>query len=212
MKKIIIGIVLMLFIFVNDFSHITDWGSGEFVGYNLWALFLPILGLFLLIKGIKNYNSGVTPKNYKETNQPKQDFLIKKPKTKDSSEENKPVYLILGFIILIGIIIFAYANLDGQNDSTVNTQTNIQPEIASINVSKFYDGLDGYSLSIPDGNKSTCTWTYSGGSGRIPYLETTTATNIEKHHIRYEAGSFYDFSVNCTDDFGNRYVGVFPNN
>jgi len=55
MKKIIIGIILIFFIFINDFSHITDWGSGEFIGYNLWALFLPALGLFLLIKGIKNY-------------------------------------------------------------------------------------------------------------------------------------------------------------
>lgn len=52
MKKIGVGIILILFIFINNYSYITDWNSAELIGFNLWAIFLPALGLFLVIKGI----------------------------------------------------------------------------------------------------------------------------------------------------------------
>ena len=83
----------------------------------------------------------------------------------------------------------------------------------SLNVSKFYDGSEGWSVSVPTGNESICTWTYAGGNGAIPYIDTTRAnTATEKHVLRFDSGMdfLYDFKVTCTDDFGNEYIGKFP--
>lgn len=82
----------------------------------------------------------------------------------------------------------------------------------TINVSKFYDGKNGYSLSIPTGNKSTCVWTWVGGNAQIPDTQTTLAnTATEKHHISFpDMALLSEFKVNCTDDFGNSYQGIFP--
>jgi hypothetical protein len=78
-----------------------------------------------------------------------------------------------------------------------------------VEVSTFYDGKEGYFISIPTGNSSTCIWTYVGGNGAVPYSETTFAkTATEKHVINSD--DFYDFKVICVDDFGNQYNGVFP--
>jgi hypothetical protein len=54
-NEIVIGIILMLFIFINDFSNIRNWTSGESVGYNIWAIFLPTVGLIIFVKGILDY-------------------------------------------------------------------------------------------------------------------------------------------------------------
>jgi hypothetical protein len=87
-------------------------------------------------------------------------------------------------------------------------------EVSMVQVSKFYDGRDGYSLSVPNGNTSDCIWTYAGGSGQIPYIETTSAkTSTEKHTIYFDHSTFdflYDFKVTCIDDFGYQYNGAFP--
>ncbi|MSU74608.1 hypothetical protein EXS57_02405 [Candidatus Kaiserbacteria bacterium] len=83
----------------------------------------------------------------------------------------------------------------------------------SLNVSKFYDGSEGWSVSVPTGNQSICSWTYAGGSGAVPYIDTTRAnTATEKHVLRFEYGMdfLYDFKVTCTDDFGDEYIGKFP--
>jgi hypothetical protein len=118
-------------------------------------------------------------------------------------KKNNTAFIGTGIIVLLIVLGFIYWNFNSKN---------IRIKASTVVVTRFYDGQDGYSLSIPNGNRSTCTWTYSGGSGRIPYLETTNASVTEKHYIRYDAGSFYDFAVNCTDDFGNQYLGVFPDN
>ncbi len=63
MKKYIneigIGIILMLFVFVNDFSNLNNWSSGELIGFNLWAVFLPLLGFVIFMKGILGYRNKV---------------------------------------------------------------------------------------------------------------------------------------------------------
>lgn len=51
-NKIGTGIILILFIFVNDFSNITNWSSAELIGYNIWSILLPIAGLVVLVSGI----------------------------------------------------------------------------------------------------------------------------------------------------------------
>ncbi len=95
------------------------------------------------------------------------------------------------------------------NDATVDTKIDIKVQATTVQVSKFYNGEDGYSLSIPTGNRSTCVWTWEGGSGAIPDSATTYAeTATEKHTHTYYGESNY--KVNCFDDFGNQYVGIFP--
>jgi hypothetical protein len=54
-KKIIIGILLISTILFNDFPHIKDWSSAELIGFNLGSLIFPILGVVLLIEGIKEW-------------------------------------------------------------------------------------------------------------------------------------------------------------
>ncbi len=85
--------------------------------------------------------------------------------------------------------------------------SNFQWKDKNVEVSTFYDGKDGYSLSVPTGNTSVCTWNYTGGNAAIPGMETTSARNTQKHIIyKYD---LYDWSVSCVDDFGNHYVGKF---
>lgn len=91
-----------------------------------------------------------------------------------------------------------------------NTTINSGPKVSTVKVQKIYNAYgDFYSLSIPTGNSSTCVWNYTGGSGAIPYSETTQATAMEKHNLQFWGGT-YDYQVNCFDDFGNQYKGVFP--
>lgn len=79
---------------------------------------------------------------------------------------------------------------------------------ASVQVTKFYDGRDGYSVSIPGGNSSTCIWTYEGGSAAVPYSETTEARTATEKHTIHDDG-YSNWKVTCVDDFGNNYVGIF---
>ena len=83
---------------------------------------------------------------------------------------------------------------------------------SKVKVGKFYDGQDGYFLSIPTGNQSRCIWVWAGGSARVPDMQVTSArTATEKHAIRFpEMSGLYDFKVYCVDDFGNLYEGSFP--
>ena len=97
----------------------------------------------------------------------------------------------------------------GADSSDINPGTNIKIEVTAVKVNPFYNGEEGFSLSIPSGNNSTCIWTYSGGNAVVPYKEITNAnTATEKHTIL--SGDFYDFMVVCVDDWGNRFIGVFP--
>jgi hypothetical protein len=119
-------------------------------------------------------------------------------------------------IALIGFAIYGSQNSGStSNNPTTNVKADTEVPSTSVQVARFYNGEDGYSLSIPSGNSSTCIWTWAGGNADIPYSQTTYAnTATEKHTITFPSGvldSLYDFKVNCTDDFGNQYVGVFPN-
>ena len=93
-------------------------------------------------------------------------------------------------------------------------KSNAEESPGNITVSKFYDGEQGYSLSISTGNRSTCIWTYAGGNAGVPYSEITKAeTATEKHTVFNKfLYDFYDFKVTCVDDFGNTYRGIFPEN
>lgn len=80
-----------------------------------------------------------------------------------------------------------------------------------LNVGKFYDGEEGYFLSIPGGNESRCIWTYAGGNAGVPYIEVTSAKTATQKHALHPPSSFtYGFKVICVDDSGNVYNGIFP--
>lgn len=95
-------------------------------------------------------------------------------------------------------------------DPTITIKTDTKIDATIVNVGKFYDDKDGFSISILSGNKSTCIWTYNAGSGRIPNSIITNAiTSTEKHTISV-FGDEEDLKVICVDDFGNNYKGIFP--
>jgi hypothetical protein len=110
---------------------------------------------------------------------------------------NKTVLGIIAVVVvlIVGNGLYAYLN------NTPNTER--------IPVSKFNDGKDGYSIAIPTGDTSTCTWNYTGGNAAIPYSKTTEAqTATEKHTVYVD--DYYDWIVTCSDDLGNHYTGIFP--
>jgi len=122
--------------------------------------------------------------------------------------------VIIIIIILVGSLIYWVGTNSNKQSATGNPVTDIktgtQIQATIVQVSTFYNGQDGYSLSIPSGNNSTCVWNWEGGSADIPYSKTTYAnTATEKHTITTYEGN-YNYKVNCFDDFGNQYVGVFP--
>jgi len=125
----------------------------------------------------------------------------------------KKILILFIFVLITG---FGCTNIkDNQlkkeyHNPTIDIKNDSKIDANILNVSKFYDGSDGFSLSIPSGNKSTCIWTWSAGSGDIPdskITEVETAKN--KHFVNIFLDS-YDFKVTCVDDFGNIYVGIFP--
>lgn len=138
----------------------------------------------------------------------------------EEKKENINWGLII-IVVIIGVILLSaiyYAkNPQTPNNQTQNNQanptTNVKPNTqisaTTVNVAKFYDGQDGYSLSIPSGNRSTCIWTYAGGSADIPYSQTTSANSATEKHTIYSY-DYYDWKVSCVDDFGNQYTGIFP--
>src|SRR3989339_137700 len=96
------------------------------------------------------------------------------------------------------------------DNPTINVKPNIKVEATSVNISKFYNGKNGLSLSIPSGNRSTCIWTWAAGSGRFPYSNTTKAETATEKHTVIIYGDEENFKASCFDDFGNQYVGEFP--
>lgn len=119
--------------------------------------------------------------------------------------------IIAVLVIIGGFYLFGSTSKD----------TETQNSITTIQVTTFYDGENGYSLSIPSGNNSTCIWNWTGGNAAIPFSETTYAnTATEKHALTFGkapngeavsiSGVGYDFKVTCLDDFGKQYTGMFP--
>lgn len=119
-------------------------------------------------------------------------------------------------LIVIVIILVAVAYYFGTQSKKPysGSEQKTKIEVTTLQVTKFYNGEEGYSLSIPEANSSTCIWTWVAGSGSIPDSRTTTVNRnaTEKHFVMF--GDYidaqWDYKVSCTDDFGNQYVGRFP--
>ena len=114
-------------------------------------------------------------------------------------------------ILVIALIAggFYWMSNSQPSNPTIDVKTDTSIKATTVQVGTFYDGKDGYSLSIPSGNSSTCIWTYTGGNAAIPYSETTYARSATEKHTIYSY-DYYDWKVSCVDDFGNQYVGAFP--
>ena len=123
----------------------------------------------------------------------------------------KKFTLIAAFMF---VSLFLLTGCSQTNDPTVNVKPDVKVAATTVKVGTFYNGKDGFSLSIPSGNNSTCIWTYAGGSAQVPYSITTKAnTATDKHIITFDTDTkdlFDNFKVSCVDDFGNQYIGVFP--
>ncbi len=118
----------------------------------------------------------------------------------------------IGLVVIIILIaggVYWYSQNSSVHNPTLDVKTDTSIKATTVQVGTFYDGKDGYSLSIPSGNSSTCIWTYTGGSAAIPYSETTYARSATEKHTIYSY-DYYDWKVSCVDDFSNQYVGVFP--
>lgn len=98
------------------------------------------------------------------------------------------------------------------SNPTTFIKPNIKVEATLVNVAKFYNGKESFSISIPSGNRSTCIWTWAAGSGHVPYSATTNAETATEKHIITVYGDEEDLKVSCFDDFGNQYIGIFPTN
>jgi hypothetical protein len=115
---------------------------------------------------------------------------------------------LLIIIALIGVGIYYFVN----NPTSPASKTKI--EATTLQVTKFYNGEWGYSVSVPEANTSTCIWTWVAGSGSIPDSRTTTINSnaTQKHIVMF--GDYidaqWDYKVICIDDFGSQYVGKFP--
>ena len=90
-------------------------------------------------------------------------------------KRNTLIYVLVGIIIVGALFIFFYHPTNKPTDQTIDVKTNTKIAATSVNVGTFYDGQNGYSVSIPSGNSSTCIWTYVDGNAAIPYSETTQA-------------------------------------
>ena len=130
--------------------------------------------------------------------------------------ENKNSLTRLLAIIFIGFILYAVlggfadeTNQQQSSNSTTDVGSNVRVEATPVQVTSFYDGEYGYSVSIPSGNRSTCVWNWEGGNAAIPDSTTTNANTATEKHTVVHYGNSHNFKVNCFDDFGNQYVGVF---
>lgn len=177
---------------------------------SLFSISGSIFFLLGFIGGISN-----TIKRRRESNNK---HLDKKDKVlKPANENNAQLVIILlsiFILVIVGFLFFNNFNQNGESGTEVKEAEIKNEQVISnnknvIKVGNFYDGQNGYSISIPSGNSSICTWTYSAGSAQIPYLKTTEArTANEKHTLSYY-GDEEDFKVFCVDDLGNVYQGDF---
>ena len=127
------------------------------------------------------------------------------------------IVAFVGFVILIIWLMNAYPsnNAPAQSNTTPNVSspiTNTPSVTANENTIPIYTNIAGsFYLTVPRGNKSTCTWTWIEGSGAIPYSQTTYALAGQQHTITIagvEGSTVDDFKVTCVDDFGDQYIGV----
>lgn len=119
------------------------------------------------------------------------------------------IWTVLIIIAIIAGGAYWLGNSEGKSNPTIDVKTDTIIKATSVQIGTFYDGKEGYSLSIPSGNSSTCVWTYTGGNASIPYSETTYAKSATEKHTIYSY-DYYDWKISCVDDFGNQYTGIFP--
>ncbi|MEI7425094.1 MAG: hypothetical protein WCK10_03185 [Candidatus Staskawiczbacteria bacterium] len=128
-------------------------------------------------------------------------------------KENKKInwtIIIVAIIIGVVLLVFFYRPASNPTNPTIDVKTNTQIGATTVNVGTFYDGQNGYSVSIPSGNSSTCIWTWSDGNADIPDSQTTYAKTATEKHILHISDTARDWKVSCVDDFGNQYTGIFP--
>jgi hypothetical protein len=133
--------------------------------------------------------------------------------------QQKKIGLGIVVVVLIVAAYFLGGSLDsgaplidksGAPNPTTNVITNTEVKATTGQVPTFYNGQDGYSVSIPSGNNSTCIWTWVDGNAAIPYTTTTYANSAAEKHTIEISNTASNWEVTCVDDFGNRYVGIFP--
>ncbi len=120
------------------------------------------------------------------------------------------VIIFVGFLLYVGLGGFADETNQQPSNFTTDVSPNVKVEATQVQVTSFYDGEYGYSVSIPSGNRSTCVWNWEGGNAAIPDSTTTYADTATEKHTVTHYGNNHNYTVNCFDDFGNQYVGVFP--
>ena len=136
-------------------------------------------------------------------------------------KEKKPFFsvaVIIAIIFIVFVVIVMIGSSGNTNNQQQSNQTNPTTDVkpntqigaTTVNVGTFYDGQNGYSVSIPSGNSSTCIWTYVDGNAAIPYSETTQAKTATEKHIIHISDTATDWKISCVDDFGNQYTGIFP--
>jgi hypothetical protein len=135
---------------------------------------------------------------------------------------NKKDYTLIIVVFLVVTIIcsvlYFVSNRDSKKEEediyvkSPGKEIKEELDFSVVDVGRFYDGLDGFSISIPSGNISVCVWTYNAGSGVIPNLITTEARTATEKHTISVYGDEGDLKVFCVDDFGDKYIGVFPEN
>src|SRR3989344_7434117 len=100
-------------------------------------------------------------------------------------------WIIIVIAVIAGAIYWSSTHSTLTNP-TIDVKTNTKVPATTVQVGTFYDGKDGYTLSIPSGNSSICTWNYTGGSAAIPYIETTQARSATEKHTIYKY-DYYDW-------------------
>lgn len=132
---------------------------------------------------------------------------------------NPTVAYVFGGIILALILYLIYIlsgiNLNNPVKQEVqheimnmqSTHAN-QTETILVNGSNYNDG---FKVEVPRGNSSTCVWTWVAGTGSIPGSETTHSVSDNQNIHTFSAGLFNgrDFSVGCTNDYGEYFQGSF---
>ncbi len=123
--------------------------------------------------------------------------------------QDSRIWTIIVVIVIIAVAAYWIGSQQATNNPTFDVKADSSIKATVVQVGTFYDGEEGYSISIPSGNSSTCLWNYTDGNAVIPYLKITSARNAtEKHAIYSYTG--WDWQVICVDDFGNYYTGTFP--
>lgn len=114
-------------------------------------------------------------------------------------------------VVIVAVAAYWIGSNQTVNNPTFDVKTDSSVKVSNIYVTTFYDGKEGYSISIPSGNTSTCLWTYTAGTAAAPNLDVTSAKSALEKHTHYFYGE-WDWQVLCADDFGNYYTGTFPKN